>query len=90
MKELDRTGLVTARRVSRSIIYTAQYDALGVLLRFLMEDERSRFVHHGTNAERNADHRRLLTSKLPFRGELTIQSTAFLPVVCSLCRQQRR
>lgn len=38
MKELDRAGLVTARRESRSIIYTANYDALGGLIRFLMED----------------------------------------------------
>lgn len=38
MKELDRAGLVTARRESRSIIYSANYDALGGLIRFLMED----------------------------------------------------
>lgn len=38
MKELDRAGLVTARRESRSIIYSAEFDALGGLIRFLMED----------------------------------------------------
>ncbi|MCL4067406.1 metalloregulator ArsR/SmtB family transcription factor [Pseudomonas sp. GX19020] len=38
MKELDRAGLVTARRKSRSIIYSAEFDALAGLIRFLMED----------------------------------------------------
>lgn len=38
LKELERAGLVTARRDSRSIIYSAEYDALAGLIRFLMED----------------------------------------------------
>lgn len=38
LKELDHAGLVTQQRESRSIIYSANYDALGGLIRFLMED----------------------------------------------------
>lgn len=38
LKELDRAGLVAPRRDSRSIVYSANYDALGGLIRFLMED----------------------------------------------------
>lgn len=38
LKELERSGLVTTRRDARSIIYTAEYDALSGLIRFLMED----------------------------------------------------
>jgi DNA-binding transcriptional ArsR family regulator len=38
LKELERAGLVTQQRSSRSIIYTARFDALGELVRFLMED----------------------------------------------------
>ncbi|WP_442578473.1 ArsR/SmtB family transcription factor [Mesorhizobium sp. ASY16-5R] len=38
MKELERAGLVSARRDSRSIVYNAEYDALTRLIRFLMED----------------------------------------------------
>ncbi|WP_020177630.1 metalloregulator ArsR/SmtB family transcription factor [Methylopila sp. M107] len=38
LKELERAGLVRARRASRSIFYSADYDALGELIRFLMED----------------------------------------------------
>jgi ArsR family transcriptional regulator, arsenate/arsenite/antimonite-responsive transcriptional repressor len=38
LKELERAGLVSQERVSRSIIYTASYDTLGGLVRFLMED----------------------------------------------------
>ena len=38
LKELERGGLATARRESRSIVYTAGYDTLRDLLRFLMED----------------------------------------------------
>ena len=38
LKELERAGLVTARRDSRSIVYSAEYDALSGLIRFLMED----------------------------------------------------
>ncbi|MBB5577857.1 MULTISPECIES: ArsR/SmtB family transcription factor [Rhizobium] len=38
LKELEHSGLVDAERQSRSIIYTANYEALGGLIRFLMED----------------------------------------------------
>lgn len=38
LKELERAGLVAARRMSRSIVYRADYDAIGGLIRFLMED----------------------------------------------------
>ncbi|TXG96435.1 MAG: transcriptional regulator [Nevskiaceae bacterium] len=38
LKELEHSGLVAAQRQSRSIIYTANYEALGGLVRFLMED----------------------------------------------------
>lgn len=38
LKELERSGLIAARRESRSIVYTADYDALSGLIRFLMED----------------------------------------------------
>jgi ArsR family transcriptional regulator, arsenate/arsenite/antimonite-responsive transcriptional repressor len=38
LKELERAGLVSQRRESRSIIYTADYNALRGLIRFLMED----------------------------------------------------
>lgn len=38
LKELERAGLVRARRDSRSIIYSAEFDALSGLIRFLMED----------------------------------------------------
>lgn len=38
LKELERSGLVTQQRASRSIIYSASYSALGELVRFLMED----------------------------------------------------
>ena len=38
LKELERGGLVGARRESRSIVYTADYGALRGLLRFLMDD----------------------------------------------------
>ncbi|QIG51369.1 winged helix-turn-helix transcriptional regulator [Nordella sp. HKS 07] len=38
LKELERAGLVAARRDARSIIYSAEYDALSGLIRFLMED----------------------------------------------------
>jgi DNA-binding transcriptional ArsR family regulator len=42
LKELERAGLVTTRRDARSIVYSAEYDALSGLLRFLMEDCCSR------------------------------------------------
>ncbi len=38
LKELDRAGLINQRRESRSIVYTAGYDALAELVKFLMED----------------------------------------------------
>ena len=38
LKELEHSGLIAAQRQSRSIIYTAQYEALSGLVRFLMED----------------------------------------------------
>lgn len=38
LKELERGGLVAARRDSRSIVYSAEFDALSGLIRFLMED----------------------------------------------------
>lgn len=38
LKELERAGLITQQRESRSIIYSANYEALGGLVRFLMED----------------------------------------------------
>ncbi|MCS4242717.1 DNA-binding transcriptional ArsR family regulator [Rhizobium sp. BIGb0125] len=38
LKELDRAGLIAQQREARSIIYTARFDALGGLARFLLED----------------------------------------------------
>lgn len=38
LKELEQAGLLRSRRESRSIIYTAEYEALSGLIRFLMED----------------------------------------------------
>lgn len=38
LKELERAGLINQKREARSIIYTANYDGLGALVRFLMED----------------------------------------------------
>jgi DNA-binding transcriptional ArsR family regulator len=38
LKELDRSGLVQQQREARSIIYTANYEALSGLVRFLMDD----------------------------------------------------
>jgi ArsR family transcriptional regulator, arsenate/arsenite/antimonite-responsive transcriptional repressor len=38
LKELERAGLIARKRESRSIIYTANFDGLGSLIRFLMED----------------------------------------------------
>jgi DNA-binding transcriptional ArsR family regulator len=38
LKALEQAGLVTQQRASRSIIYAARYDALGGLVKFLMED----------------------------------------------------
>ena len=38
LKELEHTGLICQQRESRSIIYRANIEALGDLIRFLMED----------------------------------------------------
>ena len=38
LKELERAGLIEARREARSIIYNADYDALRDLIAFLMKD----------------------------------------------------
>jgi ArsR family transcriptional regulator, arsenate/arsenite/antimonite-responsive transcriptional repressor len=38
LKELERAGLITQRRESRSLIYAANYGGLRALLGFLMED----------------------------------------------------
>lgn len=38
LKELERAGLVMSRRDSRSIVYSAAYESLTGLIRFLMED----------------------------------------------------
>ena len=38
LKELERAGLIEARREARSIIYSAHYDNLRDLIGFLMKD----------------------------------------------------
>jgi ArsR family transcriptional regulator len=38
LKELERAGLTTARRDSRSIIHRVEIEALGGLIRYLVED----------------------------------------------------
>jgi DNA-binding transcriptional ArsR family regulator len=38
LKELERAGLIEARREARSIIYSANYDTLRDLISFLMKD----------------------------------------------------
>jgi DNA-binding transcriptional ArsR family regulator len=38
LKELERAGLVSGRRQGRSIVYSADFDALSGLVQFLMED----------------------------------------------------
>lgn len=38
LANLERAGLVTSRRASRSIIYTANYDGLSGVVEFLMRD----------------------------------------------------
>jgi DNA-binding transcriptional ArsR family regulator len=38
LKELERSGLISQRRLSRSILYSASYDTLASLVKFLMED----------------------------------------------------
>ncbi len=38
LKELERSGLIEARREARSILYSARYDSLRGLIGFLMKD----------------------------------------------------
>ena len=38
LAHLERAGLIRSRREARSIIYSADFNGLGGLLRFLMED----------------------------------------------------
>lgn len=38
LKELERAGLITQRRESRSLFYTARFDGMRELLTYLMED----------------------------------------------------
>ncbi len=38
LKELERSGLIVRQRVSRSIVYRADYATLAALVTFLMED----------------------------------------------------
>ncbi|WP_337267683.1 ArsR/SmtB family transcription factor [Oryzifoliimicrobium ureilyticus] len=38
LKELERAGLISQRRLSRSIYYSACYERLGGIVSFLMED----------------------------------------------------
>ena len=38
LKELEQAGLASSRRESRSIIYSAKYETLSGLIRFLLED----------------------------------------------------
>ena len=38
LKELERAGLITQRRASRSLFYAARYDGMRELLSYLMED----------------------------------------------------
>ena len=38
LSNLERAGLVTSKRASRSIIYSANYDGLSGLVEFLMRD----------------------------------------------------
>lgn len=38
LKELERAGLISQRRESRSLIYAARYDGMRDLLAYLMED----------------------------------------------------
>ena len=38
LKELERAGLIAARREARSIVYSASYDTLSDLIGFLMKD----------------------------------------------------
>ncbi|WP_426129144.1 ArsR/SmtB family transcription factor [Pararhizobium sp. PWRC1-1] len=38
LKELERSGLIAVRRSSRSMFYSARFDALGSLVEFLVKD----------------------------------------------------
>lgn len=38
LKELERSGLIAVRRCSRSMVYSARYDALSALVEFLVKD----------------------------------------------------
>jgi len=38
LKELERAGLISQRRESRSLIYVANYQPMADLIKFLMED----------------------------------------------------
>jgi ArsR family transcriptional regulator len=38
LKDLERAGLIGARREARSIVYSADYEALAGLVQFLMQD----------------------------------------------------
>src|SRR4051794_36076319 len=38
LKELERSGLIIQRRESRSLLYSASFNALADLIKFLMED----------------------------------------------------
>jgi DNA-binding transcriptional ArsR family regulator len=38
LKELERAGLIAQRRESRSLIYSARFDAMRELLAYIMED----------------------------------------------------
>ncbi|MBO0129654.1 MULTISPECIES: ArsR/SmtB family transcription factor [Agrobacterium] len=53
LKELERSGLISQRRVSRSILYSANYEALADLVKFLMEDCCAGHPVIRENVERN-------------------------------------
>lgn len=38
LKELERAGLINQKREARSIVYSASFDSLAGLVRFLMDD----------------------------------------------------
>lgn len=60
LKELERSGLISQRRESRSIIYSASYDALADLVKFLMEDCCAGHPAIRENVERTDDCRSLV------------------------------
>lgn len=53
LKELERSGLIMQRRASRSIIYSASYEALADLVKFLMDDCCSGHPAIRANVERS-------------------------------------